>query len=214
MRESGNIIIEMLLWPGEWLLATFPEFGPWLVSTLHLDSAADTVTVSAIASGAACLGVVALFALLRVVGRDVFRISEAFVRTFGFHLTERLRGFRTNMICRLRDDYPLEEQPVVAEEPEIRLNTLDEAILRTAAAMGPGFTVSAPELAERIAVRPSQIQGSLDRLRRNKMLDPVIGSTEGFGNYRLTDSGTFIAAMWQPQEPAASKPPARDRASF
>jgi len=66
---------------------------------------------------------------------------------------------------------------------------LDLAVLRATAALGPGFAVSAPDLADEFTLRPAQVQRSLDKLSRKKMLDYVIGSTDGYDNYRLTESG-------------------------
>ena len=59
--------------------------------------------------------------------------------------------------------------------------------------------MSAPELAEKFSRRPAQVQRSLDKLFRSRMLDSAIGSTDGFDNYRLTDSGAEFIAMWQRQ---------------
>jgi RIO-like serine/threonine protein kinase len=82
----------------------------------------------------------------------------------------------------------------------IEFDDIDLAVLRTASAQGPGFALSAPELAEKFTMRPAQVQRSLDRLRQNKMLDSVIGSTDGYDNYRLTDSGFAFLAMLQRQQ--------------
>ena len=65
--------------------------------------------------------------------------------------------------------------------------------------MGPGYTMSAPELAEKFSCRPGRIQRSLDKLFQTRMLDSVIGSTDGFDNYRLTDSGAEFISMLQRQ---------------
>ncbi|MDH3578771.1 MAG: hypothetical protein OEO71_13260, partial [Gammaproteobacteria bacterium] len=79
--------------------------------------------------------------------------------------------------------------------PKVDFDDLDLAVLHSAAARGPGFTTSAPELAERLTYRPTQIQRSLNKLSRNKLLDGVIGSTDGFDNYRLSESGSHYVMM-------------------
>lgn len=84
----------------------------------------------------------------------------------------------------------------------VEFDDLDLAVLRSAAARGPGFTTSAPEIAEELTLRPAQIQRSLDKLRKNKMLEYVIGSTDGFENYRLSRLGN--AFMGQQQHGVAS----------
>jgi hypothetical protein len=79
----------------------------------------------------------------------------------------------------------------------VELDDLDMAVLRSTAACGPGFATSAPELAEQLLMRPAQIQRRLEKLSNNKMLDTVIGSTEGFDNYRVSKSGAIFISMWQ-----------------
>ena len=83
--------------------------------------------------------------------------------------------------------------------PEIDFDDLDLAVLRSAAARGPGLAMSAPEIAEKFKLRPSQVQRSIDKLRQSKMLDIVIGTTDGYENFRLSPSGATFVAMWQRQ---------------
>ena len=61
------------------------------------------------------------------------------------------------------------------------------------------MAISAPEVAEEFKLRPSQVQRSVDKLRRNKMVDSVIGETDGYDNFRLSPSGATFVAMWQRQ---------------
>lgn len=84
--------------------------------------------------------------------------------------------------------------------PTIEFDDLDMAVLHSVSAKGPGFAMSAPDLAEKFTLRPAQVQKSLDKLSNNKLLASVIGSTDGFDNYRLTDSGLAFMAMWQRQQ--------------
>lgn len=85
----------------------------------------------------------------------------------------------------------------------IEFDDLDLAVLRSASVQGAGFALSAPELAEQFRMRPAQVQRSLNMLSKNKMLAYVIGSTDGFDNYRLTDSGAAFFAMWERQNTGA-----------
>lgn len=62
---------------------------------------------------------------------------------------------------------------------------------------GRGFTTSAPELASNFGLRPAQFQKSLSNLQSSKMISTVIGSTDGFDNYRLTDYGAAYMKMWE-----------------
>jgi len=56
------------------------------------------------------------------------------------------------------------------------------------------------KIAEQLPLLPSKIQQSLDKLRRNTMLDSSIGSTDGFDNYRLTEAGATYVSIWQRQQ--------------
>ena len=88
----------------------------------------------------------------------------------------------------------------------VEFDDLDLAVLRQASALGPGLALSAPELAEQFTLRPAQVQRSLEKLSRNKMLDYVIGSTDGYDNYRMTDYGAAFLAMYQRQETKSESP--------
>ncbi len=79
----------------------------------------------------------------------------------------------------------------------MKFDDLDLAVLRNSAAAGGGFVISAPDLAEQLTMRPAQAQRRLDKLRNYRMVDVVIGSTDGFDNYRLTQSGAAFLAMLQ-----------------
>ncbi len=94
---------------------------------------------------------------------------------------------------------PRREDDGIDAVPGIDFDDLDLAVLRSAAAGGPGMATSAPEVAEQFKLRPSQVQRSVDKLRRNKMLDVVIGTTDGYENVRLSPSGATFVAMWQRQ---------------
>jgi len=203
MLDLANTMLDVLLLPGRLLLQHFPEIGAVVVSVFHLDPEVDALTLTAIVSVASWLALALSAAILGIVFRNGTRVAGALIRTFGFRLKEGLRGLRTFVICRLRGlaVAPRRAERGNAAVPDITLTAVDEAVLKAAEALGPGFTVSAPELAERISLRPAQIQRSLDKLRRSRMIDPVIGSTDGFDNYRLTDSGSFVVSMWQRGEP-------------
>ena len=81
--------------------------------------------------------------------------------------------------------------------PEVRFDDFDFTVLQATADCGPGTTTSAPELVSKYGLRPAQFQKSLSKLRSSKMITAVIGSTEGFDNYRLTDYGAAYMKMLQ-----------------
>lgn len=86
------------------------------------------------------------------------------------------------------------------ERAAVEFDELDLAVLDSVSEQGPGFTLSAPELAERLSLLPSRIQQSLEKLSRNKLLDSSIGSTDGFDNYYLTEAGATYVSIWQRQQ--------------
>ena len=61
------------------------------------------------------------------------------------------------------------------------------------------MTLSAPELTGQLKLRPAQIQHRLENLMHHQMVQSVIGSTDGYENYRLTDSGLAFITMMQRQ---------------
>ena len=75
------------------------------------------------------------------------------------------------------------------ETETIEFDELDMAVLKLAVEQPKGRVISAVELSEHIPVRPSQLQESLKRLRAFRLLDPAMGTTEGYENYRLTPAG-------------------------
>lgn len=129
--------------------------------------------------------------------QDLARLVGALVRTAIFRASRACRRYKTMLVLKLRELYPRRASSSIIAAPMVEFDDLDLAVLRSAAARGPGFTTSAPEIADQLPLRPSQIQRSLDKLNKNKMLESVIGSTDGFDNYRLSQLGTAFVAQWQ-----------------
>jgi hypothetical protein len=69
----------------------------------------------------------------------------------------------------------------------------DIAVLRVAKSQPAGYTISVPDLVAHFRLRPSVVQKSLERLSENRLLEPVIGHTDGYENYRLTSTGAAFA---------------------
>ncbi len=129
--------------------------------------------------------------------RNVARNVEAIFHIVIFRISHAVGNWKTRVVCKLREWLPHRRRRDSEAAPEVEFDDLDIAVLRTAAALGPGFAVNAAELAERFRLRPAQVQRSLKKLSDNKMLDFVIGSNEGFDNYRLTQMGTAFMSTWQ-----------------
>ncbi len=84
-----------------------------------------------------------------------------------------------------------------------KLNRLDLIVLNLAKTLGPGFALSAPELADRLNVRPHKIQECLDKLSRHSLIDHTTITTGGCENYRLNNTGSYVLTMWEQHRASA-----------
>jgi hypothetical protein len=197
MRDFGDTMYDVFMLPGDFLLSQLMLHLPTLALTLGVQDADSSFILLAAVSLLSwflmgiVVGVVARFL------QNLARIIGATARIASFRVSLAARNFRTWMICKIRQLIPRRRSGVADSAPEVELDDLDMAVLRSTAACGPGFATSAPELAEQLLMRPAQIQRRLEKLSNNKMLDTVIGSTEGFDNYRVSKSGAIFISMWQ-----------------
>jgi DNA-binding MarR family transcriptional regulator len=120
-------------------------------------------------------------------------------RAIAFRVSLTTRIFKTALTRTLRRLIPGRSNRALTTS-EVEFDDLDLAVLRSTAMLGPGHMTSAPELADQLQLRPGLIQGSLDKLSDNKMLDYVISPSDGFETYRLSQSGAYYMAMWLRQE--------------
>jgi len=199
LRAFGTLIREIYLAPGNFVLSKFAELAPFTAANWGVNTGGDSIVQAAIVSAFFWL-------LMSIIAWRLYRYCQSLLRNLVavFH-TAWYRGrqaagsLKTRLVCRLREFVPRREEDGIDAVPEIDFDDLDLAVLRSAAARGPGMATSAPEIAEKFKLRPSQVQRSVEKLRRNKMLDTVIGTTDGFGNFRLSSSGATFVAMWQRQ---------------
>ena len=132
-------------------------------------------------------------------GQNTARYVSAMFRTVLYRMSLAVGNFKTKFILKLREIFPKRADRQANAIPMVEFDDVDLAVLRTAAARGPGFTTSAPEIAEQLTLRPAQIQRSLEKLSHNKMLENTIGSTDGFENYRVSQMGSAFALNWSRQ---------------
>jgi hypothetical protein len=196
----GDLLYAVFLMPGTYLLSGLASVAPVTALKLGITAGQTEGTLLVVLS---LLSWLALFVLLSIVWRILrnwTRYANAMIRTAWFRLTLVTRACKTRLLLLLRWFLPRRRTPVRVEPTTVEFDELDLAVLDSVSEQGPGFALSAPELAERLSLLPSKIQQSLDKLSRNKMLDSVIGSTDGFDNYRLTEAGASYVSMWQRQE--------------
>jgi len=190
-------IREIYLVPGDFVLSKFAELAPLTAAGWGIANSDDSIAAAAVLSGIFWL-------LMTFIAWRLYRYSSSLLRNIvALYHTAWYRGrqaagsLKTRLLCRLREFVPRRRDDGIDTTPEIDFDDLDLAVLRTAAARGPGLATSAPEIAEKFKLRPSEVQRSVDKLRRNRMLDTVIGNTDGYDNFRLSPSGATFVAMWQ-----------------
>ena len=183
--------------PGIYLLEALTVHAPSTAALLGISNPSDSIVLVIVLSALtwtfaviACRGIVML-------ARNFYRVSEAIIRTLWFRAMQSAGNVRTWVICRYRSFSPKRTTSLLEVVPEIQFDDFDFAVLQAAAERGPGFSTSAAELAGKYSLRPSQFQKALCKLSSNKLLATVIGSTDGFDNYRLTDYGASYLQMWE-----------------
>lgn len=174
----------------------------WLIILQNAGGTIYTAVVSASPWTLLFVGLSLPFIALAILTlyRNVLRNIVAVYGTIIYRIKNAVAGWKTQLVVRLRHWLPhRKSRDVDTTIPQVDFDDLDIAVLKVVAALKPGFATNAPELAQRFRMRPAQVQRSLDKLSSNKMLDPVIGSNEGFDNYRLTQLGNAFMATWARQ---------------
>ena len=199
LGEMTDSLAAVFLFPGEALLSLIARIAPDTVAILIFGNGA--LVAPFVIALLVWTSITILGLLLLKFCRNVARQFSAWLLTFWHQVRLALQTLVMRITWKLRAWFPRREAPAdMIEPPTIEFDDLDMAVLRTVSAQGPGFALSAPELAEKFTMRPAQLQKSLEKLSENKMLDSVIGSTDGFDNYRMTVSGLAYMAMLQRQQ--------------
>lgn len=181
--------------PGEWLVSKSIEHAPLLVASLGISVEDSPILAPLILSIISWTIVALLVRRLLYPLRGLLMSIGVMLMRLKFRTLIALRSFMTKIglgrLMRWNDSDPKEEPS------KLSLNRLDLMVLELAKAAGPGFALSAPELADRMNLRPAQIQQCLDKLNQHKLLDFTLGTTDGYENYRLNETGTYVLTMWQ-----------------
>jgi hypothetical protein len=197
LREFGILVRELYFAPGDFVLSKFAELAPVTAANWGVAGNGDSIMAAAVISAFFWLLISIVAWRLYRYGKSLTRNLVALFHTAGFRGRQAAGSLKTRIVCRLREFVPSRHDDGYDAVPEIDFDDLDLAVLRSAAARGPGLATSAPEIAEKFKLRPSEVQRSIDKLRQSRMLDTVIGSTDGYGNFRLSPSGATFVAMWQ-----------------
>jgi hypothetical protein len=186
--------------PGDYVLNQVTLHAPGMASLFGIGKPEDTITLTIVLSVLLwMLACVTVWASVKFV-RNTVRISDALVRTAWYRAVQGTGNVKTRIVCKLRQLFPHRRSADIQSTPELEFDDFDFTVLQAAADCGPGFTTSAPELASQYGLRPSQFQESLVKLQDRKMITSVIGSTDGFDNYRLTDYGAAYIRMWDQRQ--------------
>lgn len=198
LHDFANWILKSLLLPGEFLLQKLAEHAPGLAATLGMaDKAPSLLSLIVVSIVSWLLLAVAVYVAFRIC-RALLRIVSSWLRIIAYRTSSFLGSLKTRLVCKIRQWFPAGTQ-ATADLPTVEFDDLDLAVLRSTAACGPGFTTSAPELAGELTLRPVQVQRVLEKLRKYNMVDNVIGSTDGFDNYRLSRMGAAYMTRWKQQ---------------
>jgi hypothetical protein len=183
--------------PGIYMLEALTVHLPGIAALLGISSPSGSIVLVIVLSALTWVfAVVACWAIV-MLARNFYRISEAMIRTLWYRATQSAGNVKTRVICKYRSLFPKPIASSLESIPEVDFDDFDFAVLQAAAERGPGFSTSAVELAGKFSLLPSQFQKALGKLSSNKMLTTVIGSTDGFDNYRLTDYGAAYLQMWE-----------------
>jgi hypothetical protein len=183
--------------PGLYLLEALTVHAPGIAAFLGIsEPSAAIVWLIVLSALAWVFAVIACWSAV-VLARNVYRTSEAMIRTLWYRATQSAANVKTWVLCRYKSFFPKKAASSLEPIAEIQFNDFDITVLQAAAERGPGFCTSAPELADKYSLLPSQFQKSLGKLSNSKMLATAIGSTDGFDNYRITDYGTAYLQMWE-----------------
>lgn len=200
LDSFGDWLYGWFIAPGSFLLSKFAAVAPATAFDLGITpgqtEGALVITLALVSWILLCTA----GAVAWILARNGTRLAVAMVLTAWHQLIIAVANHKTNVVLKLRSLFP--KRPARPDEtmPAVEFDELDLAVLHSVSEQGPGFTLSAPELAERMSLLPTRIQQSLDKLNRNNMLKSSIGSTDGFDNYRLSETGAAFVSMCQRRE--------------
>lgn len=181
--------------PGRWLASGLIEYSPSLAASLGIPADTDSGMTPVILALLCWLIVALLAQRLRYSLLSVAKaIAVGFTR-LRFRILIAFHGLRTMLAGDSLDGR--KEAGGEAPSEGFKLNRLDLIVLNLAKTLGPGFALSAPELANRLNLRPPQIQDCLEKLSRHRLIDHTTVVTDGYENYRLNNTGSYVLTMWE-----------------
>lgn len=201
LLEIVNSVIDtahvVVMAPGNWLASKLIGYAPSLAQTLGISADGNAVVAPLILTILSWTIAALLLRRLLYPLRGLIKAVGLKITRFRYRSLIALHGLRT-MFGSEPDSV---DRPGDAEGEEqsegFRLNRLDLIVLNLAKTLGPGFALSAPELANRLNLGPNQIQESLEKLSRHSLIDHTTVMTDGYENYRLNETGSYVLTMWE-----------------
>ncbi len=197
VNSAIDTVYAVFMVPGEWLASNLIEHAPSLAASIGISAEESTLlapliltilswTITALLVRRVLYS---LRGLMKAVGVVIMRVR--YRTLIALHGYKGMFGSDPDSVDR-RKDAAGEEQ-----SEEFKLNRLDLIVLNFAKTLGPGFALSAPELAKRFNLRPHQIQECLEKLSRHSLIDHTTVMTDGYKNYRLNNTGSYVLTMWE-----------------
>ncbi len=183
--------------PGNWLASRFLEHAPSFAQTLGISADGNAVVAPLILTILSWTIAALLLRRLLYPLRGLMKAVGVMIMRIRYRTLIALHGFKTmfasdpDSIDRPRDADDEEQSE------EFKLNRLDLIVLNLAKTLGPSFALSAPELANRFNLRPNQLQECLEKLSRHSLIDHTTVMTDGYENYRLNETGSYVLTMWE-----------------
>jgi len=200
LQDAGIAIYEIFAWPGEHLFTEVTVIWPQFAANLAARGS-DLLFIFLSSLAYWFLVIVASKLILSFI-RDLLRVINSMLHTLVYFVSGTIANLKTTFICRVRERIHWRKSRHDEQATTVQFEDLEIAILKVAHAKGPGFALAAPDIAEKLRLRPGQAQNILDKLHQYKMMEPVIGSTDGFDNYRLSPSGSAFVSILQRQSAA------------
>lgn len=183
--------------PGVWLSSKMLEHAPSFAQTLGISADGNAVIAPLILTIISwTIAALLLRRLLYPVRNLMSAFGVAIMRIkyrtlIALHGVKRMFSSDADSLGRAND------ADGAVKSEGFKLNRLDLIVLDLAKTLGPSFALSAPELANRINLRPGQLQECLEKLSRHSLIDHTTVVTDGYENYRLNETGSYVLTMWE-----------------
>ncbi len=181
MEYFYNSAADAYLLPGQLMTSA-------MNSGLNIDVGDKEFLISVLFSTVSWLLLIAIaIRALRIASR-IAANTRAAVATIVFNA-------RTKRACGKRPQGSQAQPAVSDSNTEVHFDNLDLAVLNSAATLGAGFALTAPDLANEFDLRPPKVQSSLEKLATNMMLERGFGTDEDYQTYRLSRAGAAFLSI-------------------